>query len=323
MYRCSIRTSWKWKISSKKNSATSHYEKGKIGDEMFDKFSKSFIDTSVDVVTEIMQTDEKMLVKELMKRKSDSIYEKIRNKLQVLLSGYKDKKIEEIKKDSEKKVAEYDSNQNNIDLSIDIELLNIILNESGNNDSLQQSTIDTINNNYSSYDKFLKYNNHDNNFSKYASNQSFVVYKKYRADEVSQLLIFLAVFMKMNIFFETSSALGTYVDILLDDLNYALPEKEKYKIFLVYPYMTPIDETRDGVIERGIETGRFVPCESIKNKTALIEEEFNQIKSENKYTYYKYKSTKENVNSIKSENINVLDRIIRSEMLDTNIKIII
>jgi hypothetical protein len=55
------------------------------------------------VVTEIMQTDEKMLVKELMKRKSDSIYEKIRNKLQVLLSGYKDKKIEEIKKDSEKK----------------------------------------------------------------------------------------------------------------------------------------------------------------------------------------------------------------------------
>ena len=86
---------------------------------------------------------------------------------------------------------------------------------------------------------------------------SFEIYRHDRADNISELLYYLSVFLGMNIFFETASGSVDYIDGILKNLGYY-----DYIPIVVYPFIRDVNILYDRSIKRGLKEGRFLKCGS-------------------------------------------------------------
>jgi hypothetical protein len=84
---------------------------------------------------------------------------------------------------------------------------------------------------------------------------SFEIYKANRADAVSELMFYFAVFLGKNIFMETSSGDIAYVDKMVNTLKFY-----GYIPMIVYPFINDVSILYERSLTRGINEGRFLRC---------------------------------------------------------------
>lgn len=84
---------------------------------------------------------------------------------------------------------------------------------------------------------------------------SFQIYRENRADSISELLYYFAVFLGKNIFMETSSGDITYVDKMVNTLKFY-----GYIPIVIYPFINDVSILYKRSLERGLKEGRFLRC---------------------------------------------------------------
>lgn len=121
-------------------------------------------------------------------------------------------------------------------------------------------------------------------------NESFKIYRRDRADNVSELLYYLSVFLDMNIFFETASGSADYIDKVLENLGYY-----NYIPVTIYPFIKDVNILYNRSIERGLKEGRFIKCGGdygITNNMKVSLEQYPKLKeiirSKDEYIIYMY-----------------------------------
>ena len=106
------------------------------------------------------------------------------------------------------------------------------------------------------------------------------IYTKYRADKMSELLIYIAIFLKKNIYIESASINVTYYLNMLDNLGFY-----DYKPIIIYPFIKDVNILYERSIRRGLKEGRFLLCDapsggfSLKNMMLLAFQNYEKFKN--------------------------------------------
>jgi hypothetical protein len=106
------------------------------------------------------------------------------------------------------------------------------------------------------------------------SKLSFSIYKKARdiVDPISSLLIWLAVYLKKNILFETSAGSFDYVINMCNLLKYY-----DYIPIIIFPYISDLDILYNRSLARGMKEGRVINKDKIRYKMTTSITDFNNI----------------------------------------------
>lgn len=106
---------------------------------------------------------------------------------------------------------------------------------------------------------------------------SYDIYSKYRKniDSLSELLFFLSVYIKKNIYMEISSCDITYIDKIIKSLHYY-----NYIPIVVYPFVSNANILYDRTINRSLDIGRVMECKGqfgIEEKMKICYNNFNKL----------------------------------------------
>ena len=85
---------------------------------------------------------------------------------------------------------------------------------------------------------------------------------KTNASEMSVLLMYFAMYLNKNIYFETASYNKEYMSHIFDIINYA-----KYIPIVIYPFVRYSGVLYNRSINRGIKEGRYLLCDDSENKS--------------------------------------------------------